>query len=72
MRLTFLSKPEDLDWLATAHGIHVVGAVCAVVRGNEDSPDEVQLFSRDHYLCRPKVFRPTADRTAYVITQAGE
>lgn len=42
-----LRTPEDLQWLQEVHGVPTEGAVCAVVHGNEDWPDKVEVHIKD-------------------------
>lgn len=51
---TFLNSTEDLTWLHEVHNISTDGYVCAILYGNEDAPDKVELFTRDHY--KPTVY----------------
>lgn len=43
----------------------------AVVVGNEDSPEQIQLYARDHIECVPWLFAPDAAGTMQ-LTQQGE
>lgn len=57
MTETLLHTSEDFQWLASTHlrafaslftGSHHA-FVLAIVRGNEDMPDTIDLFSEDHF-----------------------
>lgn len=66
MNTTILENKEDLEWLRDVHGVDIFKdngkrAVCAIVHGNEDCPEKVELFDRNHYKAKP--FR------VYVINQ---
>lgn len=69
MNLTILSR-KDFPWLREVHGIPTKGTVVAVLYGNEDSPDKVLLYSRNHIDCLPTVWERRSDRM--VKTQIGD
>jgi len=45
---TFLTGVEDMTWVKEVHGIDTDGFSCAILNGNEDRPDSVQLFEYNH------------------------
>ena len=57
MRYAILKSRSDLAWLHDVHGVDIKGVKLAVIHGNEDSPERVELFERDHYQCVPVVVR---------------
>lgn len=52
----FLNSVEDLKWLGEVHKVSTAGYACAILHGNEDAPDKVEVFARDHYKCKPTVY----------------
>ncbi len=52
----FLESAEDLEWLHEVHGVSVQGYACAILHGNEDSPERVEVFARNHYRCKPTIW----------------
>ena len=52
----FLNSAEDLTWLNEVHNVSTAGYVCAVLHGNEDAPDKVEVFARNHRNCNPIVY----------------
>jgi hypothetical protein len=55
MRETWLYPGEDFDWLKEIHGVSAHDYALAVLIGNEDAPEKVELFEEDHYLCTPVI-----------------
>jgi hypothetical protein len=58
MNQTVLENKEDLEWLRDVHGLDIFTerakrAVCAIIHGNEDCPERVELFDRNHYKAKP-------------------
>lgn len=58
MNETILENREDLEWLRDVHGVDIFTerakrAVCAIIHGNEDCPERVELFDRNHYRAKP-------------------
>jgi len=85
MRQTFLGlKIDDKDkdtwdnhdnmtWLAEVHlPIAAAGFECAILYGNEDSPEKVELFARNHYKCKPVVAEYDEKADGLVVTKWGE
>lgn len=54
---SILDTKEDLTWLNDVHtaqlGIDATKYVIAIVRGNEDSPDAIELYAQDKLSCLP-------------------
>lgn len=61
MRQTILETVEDFEWLKDVHGIAVGDYACAILHGNEDSPNKIELYAVDNYKCRPTVYEPDAN-----------
>jgi len=62
---TFLDTTEDLEWLRDVHGIDTKGIVCAILYGNEDSPEKIEAFAVNDYRAIPTVY--TADELLGLI-----
>jgi len=67
---TFLDQPSELEWLQEAHGVNTVGYECAILYGNEDAPDKVEVYARNHVHCKPNTYLP--DNLRMVISERGE
>ena len=64
---------DNMTWLAEVHlPIAAAGFVCAILYGNEDCPDRVELFARNHYKCKPVVAEHDDRVNGLVVTQWGE
>ena len=51
--MVFLDTIEDLAWLTEVHGIPTAGMFGAMLFGNEDWPERVELYYADDYrACR--------------------
>jgi len=73
MKSTLLKGREDLAWLFTTHLSHIkdISVIAelrysyfeggAEVLGNEDAPTEVRLYKKDHYRCRPLIFKADSE-----------
>lgn len=64
---TFIETAQDMAWLVEVHGAPS-GYAVAVLHGNEDAPDKVELYARNHYECVPTVMVPDADGTLHVVS----
>jgi hypothetical protein len=49
MRESFLESEDDFQWLQDVYGISRDNAVCAILTGNEDAPERIELFRRNHW-----------------------
>lgn len=67
MATTILETAEDMAWLAEVHAPIAAGYPMAVLHGNEDSPDRVELYARDHHEYRPTVLEPDATGALVVV-----
>lgn len=60
MLQSFLNTKQDLIWLRDVHLKNVfylqLDFVSAILYGNEDCPDRVELFKKNHWRCIPKVY----------------
>lgn len=61
MTQTYLDSAEDLQWLQEVHGVETEGYVVAILYGNEDCPNRVELYLRDDYRCLPVVWLSNDD-----------
>lgn len=56
---SFLEK-GDLLWLRDVHLKNEtylrLDFECAILYGNEDCPDKVELYVKNNYLCIPKIY----------------
>lgn len=62
MRTHFYDEQSDIDWLFQVHlqawdnsPTHTATR-CAVLHGNEDAPERIELFADNHYQAVPVVF----------------
>lgn len=67
---TFLESRDDMAWLADTHCPDARNHVCAIIHGNEDFPDEIRLYARNHVDCKPTIYRWNGE--AYFLTERGE
>ena len=58
---THIESREDLQWLAEVHKVPTDLFAVAILYGNEDCPNKVELYARDHTQCKPTVYQPNAD-----------
>jgi hypothetical protein len=78
MDTTVLDRREDLEWLRDVHGVDIFTekgkrAVCAIIHGNEDCPERVELFDRNHYKAKPfRVYVQNEETRVLEIEGAGE
>jgi hypothetical protein len=60
MAQSFFDQSTDLAWLANTHmqpfSEQVMASACAILHGNEDAPEKVELFAVNDYRCMPTVF----------------
>ncbi len=71
MSMTLLSSKEDFEWLGDVHlkGIDLSKIKVAILHGNEDCPEKVELFKRNHYKCRPIIFSMGEDGTLRQVSR---
>ena len=80
MHLVFDKKDEEthdahdnMTWLTEVHlPIAAAGFECAILYGNEDSPERVELYARNHYQCQPVVAEYGEEADGLVVVQWGE
>lgn len=53
---------EDVQWLKDVHGIELIKPACAVVYGNEDSPEKIELYSSNNYKKLVATITPKAQQ----------
>jgi hypothetical protein len=69
MRTTDITTQGDRQWLVMTHlrksspQLMDYDFVIAVIHGNEDSPQKVELFKKDHYRCIPSVYEDDGNGT---------
>lgn len=63
----WLDTVEDLQWLRDVHQIDATPYAGALLYGQEDWPEKVELYARDHYRCRPTIYVP--DETGRLVLQ---
>lgn len=71
MKLTCLETTECLQWLQDVHKIPALEYSCAIITGNEDAPDKVELYARNHMNCKPAVYNSNDDGNL-ILTKEGE
>ena len=57
---TFLETPNDLQWLRDTHlknAIDLPIFTIAIIRGNEDCPESIELYVTNDYRCPPIIYR---------------
>lgn len=54
--MTALERQDDLKWLSDVHGIPTEGAAIAIIHGNEDSPNKVEVYAENDVNCVPDVY----------------
>ena len=58
---------EDYAWLADTHAVDIKGAEIIILHGNEDCPDKIEVYARDHFEANPiRVYFPQEYPTFYV------
>jgi hypothetical protein len=68
MTITTLTSPDDLKWLQDVHNVPATNFPVAVVYGNEDAPDKVELYAQNNCNCDPEVY--TQDPQGNLIKEA--
>ena len=64
---------DNMTWLAEVHlPIAAAGFVCAILYGNEDCPDCVELHARNHIKCKPVVAEHDDRANGLVVTKWGQ
>lgn len=66
-----LETTECLQWLQDVHKVPALEYRIAQLEGNEDWPTEIRLYARDHYKCKPTIYRPD-DTSNMVLHQIGQ
>lgn len=65
---TFLESPEDMAWIAELYEPTASSYACAILYGNEDWPDKIELYATNHHKCRPTIVMMSDSGQAYVHT----
>lgn len=61
MRILNVPK-EDWNWLTDVHKVDCTGAVIITLEGNEDAPDCIKVYDKDHYKAIPvRQYEPDSD-----------
>ena len=59
---------EDYAWVADTHAVNIKGAEVIILYGNEDCPDKIEVYARDHFEANPiRVYFPQEYPTFYVV-----
>ena len=53
--MTMLDTKEDLKWLSEVHCKIANKYKIAVIHGNEDYPESIELYSKDDYSFQPTI-----------------
>jgi len=69
--MTSLDTKEDMEWLASTHCKTARAYKLAILHGNEDSPDKIELFAKNDYRCKPTVF-VRGDEGDYILKSFGQ
>jgi len=73
MSQTFLDRAEDLQWLRETHLPSLrVGECVVILHGNEDCPERLDVYARNHCQCEPTVFALKEDGSGYDLVVQGE
>ncbi len=67
-----LETTECLQWLQDVHKVPALEYRIAQLEGNEDSPTEVRLYAKDHYKCKPTIYRFDPDTSTLVLFKFGQ
>lgn len=59
--MKFLETAEDMAWLAEVHHTGAAAYACAILHGNEDAPERIELYARNHVACKPTVLQADAN-----------
>lgn len=52
----------DWQWVRDVHKVDIPGeAKVVVLHGNEDAPEKIEVFFRDHYQAIPATWKPDAE-----------
>lgn len=71
MQTTFLENPVDMQWLSEVHYKAAYQYKCAIVYGNMDAPDKIELYARNNVDCKPTILQADAKGDLHVM-QYGE
>jgi hypothetical protein len=71
---TLLTTLSDFGWVREVHIPDLDPLRFKVIRivGNEDAPNRIECYRRDHYKCVPAVYVFAPDKGHYVLTTKGE
>ena len=59
---------EDYAWVSDTHAVNIKGAEVIILYGNEDCPDKIEVYARDHFEANPiRVYFPQEYPTYEVI-----
>lgn len=68
----YLGDIESLKWLAEVHNVAAEGYRAAILYGNEDCPDAVELYAKDDYRCKPTVYVYNEETSTLILLQWGQ
>lgn len=60
-----------MAWLAETYYKAAKSYACAILYGNEDAPDKIELYARNHVACKPTVLQADVNSNL-IIMQWGE
>ena len=56
--ITYLDTEASMAWLQEVHEVPSLGCACAMIHGNEDAPEKIELFAINDYRCPPDTYVP--------------
>lgn len=68
--MTILDTKEDLEWLSEVHCKIANSYKIAIIHGNEDCPERIELYSKDRYSCKPTILVRN-EEGSYVVVSWG-
>lgn len=72
MTQTFLYRSEDLQWLRETHLPSLRHECVVILHGNEDCPERLDVYARNHCECEPTVYVLSEDGKGYELVVQGE
>ncbi len=65
-----LNTQECLEWLRDTHKIgNAPEYRMAILYGNEDAPEKIELYARNHYKCNPRVYEVDTKAETFTLTK---
>lgn len=76
MSVSFLETKDDFEWLRDVHGVNAFTgkhqtkrAECALLHGNEDAPDKIELYEKNKFDSKPFRVYIYDDETEKLVIQ---